>query len=218
MASSRRFLPRRPQPNPFTLSREFAPDLMCIVQGLVGGPTGVSSGSFVERVVHQGKWRTIMTDQQDPEARPTDETRLGSGLNRYMRRADGSLGTLPVVIALAIVVILGFLLLNRAVDPSINTGASDTRTTNPAGTFKWLEGGQSSCGIVCRAAGGGYEAMSSGTYTNGNDFLICAANAHGEGNRAGFNLEPDWSNRCYVAHTVEEAYKDYFCLCRRTSY
>ena len=76
-----------------------------------------------------------MTYQQDPKGRPPHETRLGYGLNRHMRRADGSWGTLPVVLALVFVVLVGFMFMNRGDHRATNTGISDTHTTNgPAST------------------------------------------------------------------------------------
>jgi hypothetical protein len=76
-----------------------------------------------------------MTYQQDPEGRRTDETRLGNGPNRYMRRDDGSWGTLPVVLILVFVALVGYMLMNRGDHRATNTGVSDTHTTNgPAST------------------------------------------------------------------------------------
>jgi hypothetical protein len=77
----------------------------------------------------------IMTYQQDPEGRRTDETRLGYGPSRYMRRDDGGWGTLPVVLALVFVVLVGYMLMNRGDHRATNTGVSDIHTTNdPAST------------------------------------------------------------------------------------
>ena len=83
-----------------------------------------------------------------------------------------------------------------------------------AQNIKWVPAHQSSCQLVCQSqSGGGWQAVSSGKYKNGNDFWVCSANAHDEGPRAGFNLEPDWSNQCHVAFVQEEAYRDYWCMC-----
>jgi hypothetical protein len=52
-----------------------------------------------------------------------------------MRRDDGSWGTLPVVLALIFVVLVGFLLMSHDDRTTTNTGALNTHTTNgPAST------------------------------------------------------------------------------------
>jgi hypothetical protein len=79
--------------------------------------------------------------------------------------------------------------------------------------------GSGSCQAVCQNGGGPDQLGQpyfTGQYTaNGNHFYICRADAHGEGKRPGFNVRPSWSDHCYVAHVVEEAYTDYDCLCTR---
>jgi len=77
----------------------------------------------------------------------------------------------------------------------------------------WVDGGGKSCSAVCSSAGSA--AVNSGTFQNGNPFTICAANAHGEGYRAGYNLEPSWSNACVVGYGgKEEKNSNYKCLCQ----
>jgi hypothetical protein len=77
---------------------------------------------------------------------------------------------------------------------------------------KWVPGQNSSCLLACQAAD--RQAITTGKYTNGKFFTVCRANANGEGSRPGFNLEPNWANRCYVAIGGERAESDYQCLCR----
>ncbi len=77
----------------------------------------------------------------------------------------------------------------------------------------WVDGRGGSCKSACAAAGSA--PVSSGTYKNGNPFYICAANAHGEGFRAGYNLEPSWSRACVVGWGgKEEGINPFQCLCQ----
>lgn len=79
-----------------------------------------------------------------------------------------------------------------------------------------IDGNQRSCRSVCSSAG--MTAVESGRYTNSQPYFVCAANAGGEGPRAGFNLEPNWSTACWVGHGGREVpIGDYKCLCRRDS-
>ena len=85
-------------------------------------------------------------------------------------------------------------------------------TTTAVFAEKWVPGQNSSCLLACQAAG--RQAITTGKYTNGKHFAICRANANGEGWRPGFNLEPNWANRCYVPIAAERPEADYQCLCR----
>jgi hypothetical protein len=85
-------------------------------------------------------------------------------------------------------------------------------TIPPVFANQWVEAKQSNCVIVCR--GVGKSAVPSGTHPNGNNYAICAANAGNEGNRPGFNLAPEWSNRCFVPRGGKEVgMVNYLCLC-----
>ena len=77
---------------------------------------------------------------------------------------------------------------------------------------EWLAGSQSSCKLVCRDKGG---PITSGTFTgNQQPFTICSTNENNEGFRAGYNLEPNWSNACWVAWNGREVPNNtYYCLC-----
>jgi hypothetical protein len=77
----------------------------------------------------------------------------------------------------------------------------------------WLDGHESSCQLVCQNRGG---AVTPGNYRNGRPFTVCSANVNGEGNRPGYNVEPDWSNKCFVGWGGrEEAANLYLCLCNQ---
>ena len=82
-----------------------------------------------------------------------------------------------------------------------------------ASAERWVSGENSSCQIVCRAAGS--TAFTSGRYTNGNEFAICSANTHSEGDRPGYNLEPNWANICVTGWGGREvANQHYLCMCK----
>jgi hypothetical protein len=85
--------------------------------------------------------------------------------------------------------------------------------TTPASAERWVHGHHSSCVSVCEAKD--MEAVESGRYTNHQPFTICRADAAGEGRRPGYNLEPDWADKCFVAHGGREiGIPRYDCLCR----
>jgi hypothetical protein len=91
-------------------------------------------------------------------------------------------------------------------------GAITVAASSAVAELRWARTEGQTCRVVCGAL---WAPVSSGEYSNGHKFYICRADAHGEGFRAGFNLEPRWSNHCYVAHVVEEAYDRYDCLCEK---
>ena len=75
----------------------------------------------------------------------------------------------------------------------------------------WVAGNRS-CATVCESANS--TPMQSGIYKNGNPFYICRANPQGEGKRAGYNLQPDWSTNCTVGWGGKELpVSSYECLC-----
>lgn len=80
---------------------------------------------------------------------------------------------------------------------------------------RWVRSSGESCYIACHKAG--MNPFASGNYKNGNQFYICAANAGGEGFRAGFNLAPSWDHACFVAYGANRsvAVSNYSCLCYR---
>lgn len=72
--------------------------------------------------------------------------------------------------------------------------------------------GAGSCENVCR--NNNANAITSGTYKNGQPFYICSANARNEGYRGGYNLKPNWSNACIVGWGGKEIFvNNYSCLC-----
>jgi hypothetical protein len=78
---------------------------------------------------------------------------------------------------------------------------------------EWIKGSGKSCAQVC--LNNDMKPFKSGTYVNGNDFYVCAANAEGEGFRAGYNLAPSWSTTCTVGWGGKEiSYPNYNCLCQ----
>jgi hypothetical protein len=78
---------------------------------------------------------------------------------------------------------------------------------------RWIQAQGNSCPFVCFQAGG--SPVISGFYTrNNNPYHVCRANAEGEGERAGYNLEPDWSHTCTVEWGGQEkAITPYDCRC-----
>ena len=64
-----------------------------------------------------------------------------------------------------------------------------------AASANWVDG-KGSCQSSCAAKG--LTPVSSGNFKNGKAYYICASNAHGEGYRAGYNLEPSWIDGCVV--------------------
>jgi hypothetical protein len=88
-------------------------------------------------------------------------------------------------------------------------------TAKPAFSQKisWVPANGKFCERVCRDAG--KNAVYSGTYTNGNEFYICATNAGGEGLRPGYNLLPNWATTCTVGlGGQEKSYSQYYCQCQ----
>jgi hypothetical protein len=80
-------------------------------------------------------------------------------------------------------------------------------------TQAWVEG-SGSCAAICRSQKA--QPVESGVYKNGKPFYVCRADAHREGKRGGYNLEPSWSNSCTVGWGGrEEATNPYECLCQR---
>jgi hypothetical protein len=78
---------------------------------------------------------------------------------------------------------------------------------------QWKTATHPSCDNTCQAAS--LAPVISGYYVNGYAFYVCAANAKGEGYRAGYNLRPAWTNACIVGWGGEEiSVKSYRCLCQ----
>jgi hypothetical protein len=82
-----------------------------------------------------------------------------------------------------------------------------------AASADWVAARGKACADVCAG-------QTSGTYRhpdarlNGQRFYICRADA-GDGLRPGYNMKPNWSSSCWVAHGGQEkAINPYQCLCR----
>jgi hypothetical protein len=78
----------------------------------------------------------------------------------------------------------------------------------------WESGNGNSCDVVCKAAGS--SAVTAGNYTGRgkNPYYICRSNINKEGSRAGYNLQPNWSNTCTVGYGGKEfPAANYSCLC-----
>ncbi len=86
--------------------------------------------------------------------------------------------------------------------------------TAPALAYRWLPSHGRSCARVCIDAE--MSPVVSGIYKNGHPYSVCRAAAGGEGKRAGYNLEPDWANACWVGYGGrEQRIGRYDCLCDR---
>ena len=95
-------------------------------------------------------------------------------------------------------------------------GLSPVGSSAMASGVEWILATRTSCIRVCENPSvPGRRALTSGQYTGAGRgfFTVCSANAHNEGWRSGFNLEPNWADHCYVAHRVEEKYETYYCAC-----
>lgn len=80
-------------------------------------------------------------------------------------------------------------------------------------SLSWVPANGRFCERVCRDAG--KTAVSSGFYSNGNEFYVCSTNAGGEGFRPGFNLLPLWSTTCTVGLGNNSiSVSSYNCLCQ----
>ena len=81
-----------------------------------------------------------------------------------------------------------------------------------AASAQWVDG-KGSCQATCAAQG--TSAVSSGKFTNGKPYNICAANVKNDGFRAGYNLEPNWVDGCVVGWGgKEEKIAAFKCLCQ----
>jgi hypothetical protein len=81
-----------------------------------------------------------------------------------------------------------------------------------AHALKWVPAAGQSCVRVCVSADS--SPVVSGIYKNGNPFYVCRGNAQDEGERAGYNVEPSWSNACTVGWGGKELpVTPYECLC-----
>lgn len=94
---------------------------------------------------------------------------------------------------------------------TLAAGAVISVVTN-AHAVEWVRATAPSCENTCNAAG--RTPVSSGVYVNGEKFYVCSANAHDEGFRAGYNVQPSWANACIVGWGGrEEGISPYYCLC-----
>ena len=79
----------------------------------------------------------------------------------------------------------------------------------------WVDAYGRPCDVVCGSRG--LKPVVSGIYVNGEKFFVCAANARGEGYRAGYNLRPSWADKCVVGWGGREmSVRPYRCLCEGT--
>ncbi len=82
-----------------------------------------------------------------------------------------------------------------------------------AGAVEWVNASGNSCLRACRRVG--LRPVTSGVYSNGARYFVCATNYAGEGFRPGYNLQPSWANSCTVGWGGHErSAPDYRCLCR----
>jgi hypothetical protein len=83
------------------------------------------------------------------------------------------------------------------------------------GSVEWLAGNGRPCEQVCRAAR--LRPVASGPHVpdgrqTGDRFLVCAGERNGW--RPGYNLQPNWSNACWVGFGGREvAVPNYVCAC-----
>lgn len=83
-----------------------------------------------------------------------------------------------------------------------------------ASELVWVYANGESCAVACLQQN--KKAYFTGRYKyNRNPFYICRTNVKGEGFRPSFNLQPDWSNGCFVniGGSKGGAYPSYDCLC-----
>jgi hypothetical protein len=79
--------------------------------------------------------------------------------------------------------------------------------------LEWVYSNGESCAVACFQKNN-KKAFSTGKYKNGNPFYVCRTNARNEGYRPGFNLQPNWSNKCFVSLGEDgTGYPSYDCLC-----
>lgn len=78
---------------------------------------------------------------------------------------------------------------------------------------QWVKGGGQSCLVACKNER--LKPVISGEYSrNTNPYFVCRTNVSGEGDRPGYNLQPNWSNICTVGWGGKEiSNQNYDCLC-----
>ena len=82
--------------------------------------------------------------------------------------------------------------------------------TSPAAAERWVGGANVSCFNVCLNSK--MRPVTSGNHANGEAFTICR---DAETGRPGWNLRPQWRNKCFVADGGKErGAMSYDCLCR----
>lgn len=102
-----------------------------------------------------------------------------------------------------------WLVLTISLTPSAAVLASD-----------WRPAGGRNCADVC------YRYEQSPLYTTGNYtknpelFAVCKANARGQGDRPGYNLQKsNLDKKCFVGYLGKEVgLSNYYCLCRQVVY
>jgi hypothetical protein len=83
--------------------------------------------------------------------------------------------------------------------------------TTVSNAFSWVDGRGQRCDIACE--GRGLQAVTGGRH-RGERFFVCGAHGSSDG-RPGYNLAPEWSNKCFVAIGGREVGAPlYSCLCR----
>jgi len=85
-------------------------------------------------------------------------------------------------------------------------------TSSVSADATWIRA-RGPCLDACAAAR--LKPVVTGIYDNGRPFYLCVSDAAGEGARAGYNLEPDWSNGCWIGYGGKEvASRPFKCLCQ----
>jgi hypothetical protein len=85
-------------------------------------------------------------------------------------------------------------------------------TSVASADVEWVRA-RGSCADACARAG--LKPVVTGLYDNGQPFFLCASDIASEGSRAGYNLEPDWSDACWVGYGGKEvASRPFKCLCQ----
>src|SRR3990167_2868239 len=77
-------------------------------------------------------------------------------------------------------------------------GSASVGTESTEINAQWVSAKEKWCWQVCNEKD--LKPVASGTYSDGNTFLVCRANTENEGSRAGFNLAAKWAEVCSVGY------------------
>lgn len=76
----------------------------------------------------------------------------------------------------------------------------------------WVQANGQSCERACKKAG--HDPITTGKFSNGKNFYVCAAEGVGAGRRPGYNLAPDWDDVCMIGIGGKEVRASrYLCAC-----